>query len=94
MKRAVRAYSTVSRVGGDEFAILLPHTSRMEAGIIAERLQLLIAQTPCESCEGSPVNVQVCVGMAVAPDDGTTLEQLNQHADDSLYAEKAERQAS
>jgi len=66
----------------------------MEAGIIAERLQLLIAQTPCASCEGEPVNVQVCVGMAVAPDDGTTLEQLNQHADDSLYAEKSERRAS
>jgi len=94
MKRAVRAYSTVSRVGGDEFAILLPHTSRMEAGIIAERLQSLIAQTPCESCDGAPVNVQVCVGMAVAPDDGTTLEQLNQHADDSLYAGKSERRAS
>ena len=94
MKRAVRAYSTVSRVGGDEFAILLPHTSRMEAGIIAERLQLLIAHTPCASCEGVPVNVRVCVGMAVAPDDGTTLEQLNQHADDSLYAQKSERRAS
>lgn len=94
LKRAVRVYSTVSRIGGDEFAILLPHTNRMEAGIIAERLQLLIAATPCESCEGEPVKVQVCVGMAVAPDDGTTLEQLNQHADDSLYLEKAGRQAS
>ena len=83
---ASRPDDTVARLGGDEFAVLLPATDRATALHTARRLL-------AELCaplvlEGLLVDVGASVGVAIAPEDGTDLDVLLQHADVAMYLAK------
>ncbi len=83
---AVRPSDTVVRLGGDEFAILLPATDAVAAEDTARRLQ----DTVCAPIvlEGLQVDVDASIGIAVAPQHGTDLDALLQHADVAMYLAK------
>ena len=83
---AVRPGDTVVRLGGDEFALLLPGTGAAGAEESARRL----LETVCAPIvlEGLQVDVDASIGIAVAPEHGTDLDALLQHADVAMYLAK------
>lgn len=81
--------STIARIGGDEFAILLPLSGdQTDAAELAGRvLRTLALPVPCE---GQEIDTGTSVGISRFPDDGTTAEALLQCADLALYRAKAQ----
>jgi diguanylate cyclase (GGDEF)-like protein len=74
------------RVGGEEFAILMPNIPGSVARAVAERLRAAIADTPFEH-DGQPIPLTISVGIAeLAAADSAEL--LYQRADQQLYAAK------
>ena len=78
----LRPTDTVSRQGGDEFALLLPNTDTEGAAHVARNLLLALAQPVLDG--ESPLNLTASVGVAVFPDDGSTAESLLTSADAAL----------
>ncbi|MFH1209118.1 MAG: diguanylate cyclase, partial [Candidatus Omnitrophota bacterium] len=63
LKRTVRAADYVSRVGGDEFIILLSNTRLAEGVHFSERIRLAISQTPVVVAGGETVKVTASLGV-------------------------------
>lgn len=85
---ALRHEDTVSRLGGDEFILLLPGTDSHGAAQVAQKLLDTIAQ-PCR-IEQYELAVTASIGIAVYPDDGMDLETLSRCADTAMYRAKQE----
>jgi diguanylate cyclase (GGDEF)-like protein len=92
----LRGYDLIGRFGGEEFALLLPHTSALDAYGIAERIRHHIAVAPLDVGdlpEGEHVRVTVSIGVAAlgAPWDtlmGSQITDLLATADRALYQAK------
>ena len=82
-----RPFDTLGRVGGEEFAILLPGADADAAVTVAERLRSIIADTPIETCDG-PINVTVSIGVAQAEEADGSIEGTLGRADAALYHSK------
>jgi len=80
-----RSIDTAARYGGDEFAIVLPESGSKEANVVGGR----ICERLSNDREEPPLSVSV--GIAIYPEDGTTIEGLFQAADRALYKMKALR---
>jgi diguanylate cyclase (GGDEF)-like protein len=79
----------VARVGGDEFSIIMPKINSLDdpAGL-ARRISKAVAE-PFQIA-GTETALGVGIGIAVAPDDGTSADELVRRADLALYRAKAE----
>ncbi|MDQ8700523.1 diguanylate cyclase domain-containing protein [Hyphomicrobium sp. LHD-15] len=87
IRSCVRKTDTVARIGGDEFVVVQASNDPLnEAALLAERFVEKIS-APYEIL-GHQVHVGVSIGIAVAPRDGTSKEQLLHHADLALYRSK------
>jgi diguanylate cyclase (GGDEF)-like protein len=87
MRGAVRSIDTVARIGGDEFAIILPFLEDPEAAILlARRLIALMADPFVIDVEASTIGVSI--GIALFPQHGLTIDALLRHADRALYSSK------
>jgi diguanylate cyclase (GGDEF)-like protein/PAS domain S-box-containing protein len=85
--RAIRSGDTLARIGGDEFALLLPDLKTIsDAARIAEGM-LNLFQTPFK-LEDHEVYVTASIGIANFPDDGTDAATLLQHSDTAMYRAK------
>ena len=84
-----RQVDVVARVGGEEFAVLLPSSTLAGAAAVAERLRKLVESQPA-MVDGAPIGYTVSAGIA-AIDEGETLDldTLIKRADQALYAAKA-----
>ncbi|ALK96912.1 diguanylate cyclase [Massilia sp. WF1] len=84
-----RQVDVVARVGGEEFAVLLPSSTMDGAAVVAERLRQLVAGQPAV-CDGVAIAYTVSAGIA-AIDEGEPLDldTLIKRADRALYAAKA-----
>ena len=78
---------TIARYGGDEFMILLPHTQKVTAAEIAERVRRAVEATPLIS-EASVASVTLSLGVASYPEDGKSTDTLVEAADRSMYRAK------
>jgi diguanylate cyclase (GGDEF)-like protein len=88
LQSALRVSDTLARMGGDEFAILLTTPSGREvASALAARIIDLIERIYL--IDGQIMNVGASVGIAVAPCDGVTRDDLLKNADLALYYSKA-----
>jgi diguanylate cyclase (GGDEF)-like protein/PAS domain S-box-containing protein len=84
-----RQVDVVARVGGEEFAVLLPSSSLEGAAVVAERLRELVARQPV-LCEGVTISYTVSAGIAaIAAGESIDLDTLIKRADQALYAAKA-----
>ena len=79
-----RRIDTTGRMGGEEFAVLLPNSDARGAYIYAERLRAEVRDAFAEQ----PFQLTVSVGIASYPNHGDTLESLLTAADEALYAAK------
>ena len=87
MRGAVRSIDTVARIGGDEFAIIIPHLEEPEAAIVlAQRLIALMAAPFLIGVEASHIGVSI--GIALFPQHGQSIDALLRHADRALYEAK------
>ncbi|SCU74939.1 conserved hypothetical protein [Cupriavidus necator] len=94
VRATVRAIDVPARVGGEEFAVLLPRTSLDEATQTAERLRKILGQTVCEPAADATgkgnIQFTVSIGVSDMGVDGTdNLDIMLQVADRRLYAAKA-----
>ncbi|TAK37171.1 MAG: GGDEF domain-containing protein [Chloroflexota bacterium] len=88
LRRAVRDVDFPARIGGDEFAVLLPETSEEEAVAVAKRVQRAVRDTTFAALYGLPLHVGVSLGVATYPVDASTPDELIAKADAALYAAK------
>jgi diguanylate cyclase (GGDEF)-like protein len=79
---AVREQDAVFRVGGEEFAVLLPGLSARDAVPLADRLRAAVAKVPFR------VPLRVSVGLAAWPADAADRDGLLARADAALYQAK------
>jgi diguanylate cyclase (GGDEF)-like protein len=90
MKGATRSFDIAARYGGEEFAVILPETTEEAAREVAERIRRSVAMYPFANEGGRPVRVTVSVGVATAPENGSTPAALIKQADAALYHSKEE----
>jgi diguanylate cyclase (GGDEF)-like protein/PAS domain S-box-containing protein len=86
--QAVGRAGTLARLGGDEFAILLHAAGPQAAETLARRLVRLMAEPFV--IDGHLINTGLSIGIAIAPQDGTTSDHLMKCADLALYRAKSE----
>jgi len=83
LRKALRTSDSAFRIGGDEFALLLPQTDAAQAVALSRRVETVFAESI------KPFQLAVSVGMdhgvATFPQDGDQVEQLIHAADERLY---------
>jgi diguanylate cyclase (GGDEF)-like protein/putative nucleotidyltransferase with HDIG domain len=79
-----RRIDTVARLGGEEFALIVPDTADRRSFMLAERLREALR----DEFVDDPVKVTVSFGISSFPEHGATRQELLGAADDALYAAK------
>jgi diguanylate cyclase (GGDEF)-like protein len=87
MKTHLRGVDLFARIGGEEFAVLLPQTDTARALHVAERLRKDLARRVVE-VGGTRLQVTVSAGVATLEAADQDLESLLRRADAGLYAAK------
>jgi diguanylate cyclase (GGDEF)-like protein/PAS domain S-box-containing protein len=88
LKRFAREQDTVSRLGGEEFLIMLTHVNDIsDAAVAAERL--MDAMTTGFVVQGHSLNVSCSIGISIFPEHGADCETLIKNADAAMYGAKA-----
>lgn len=83
----VRSSDTVSRVGGDEFVVLLSEiTDSQDAAICAQKI--LLALSAPYHIDEHDLQLTASIGIGAYPNDGTDAETLMKHADFAMYHAK------
>lgn len=88
LKNSVRAKDTVSRLGGDEFTLILTDVKSPEDASVVSRNIISALALPIELSD-TRVVVTTSIGIAIYPNDGTELDDLTRHADLAMYHAKA-----
>src|SRR4051794_26447553 len=82
---AKRRIDSAARIGGEEFAVILPDSDHHAAYILAERMRREVRETFMYE----PYELTISLGVATFPAHGTSVEALVAQADEALYAAKA-----
>ncbi len=86
----LRETDTVARLGGDEFAILAVAQGDQREAAIATACRLLEAVAAPYDIDGHKLDIATSIGIALAPEHGTDVDQLVKSADLALYKAKSE----
>lgn len=84
----IRSIDLAGRLGGEEFAILLPETGPVRAREVAERLRTAVSAHPMPVAAGHAIPITISIGVASLHADHADLQALLQAADRALYAAK------
>lgn len=82
----IRGSDIACRIGGDEFAILIPQAERASAEALAERIARKFEAYAKPLAPATPVGIDY--GIAIFPEDGDAAARLFQTADKNLYQNK------
>lgn len=87
VRRTVRSIDIAGRIGGEEFAILLPDANQDDAKKFMSRLNNAILDTPIQS-QYQPVCYTISAGITLLKETDTTSENPFTRADNALYQAK------
>jgi diguanylate cyclase (GGDEF)-like protein len=89
--RLLRAHDLASRVGGDEFLIVLPDTRLAEARRLAERIRASLAQSPVKTPMGQDLSFTASLGVvSIPPGQPPSIDSLLELTHQTLYQSKRE----
>jgi len=88
LHNCVREGDTISRIGGDEFLILLRNTDAQGAALVAAKILKMLEAT--YSIDDLEVFTHVSIGISIYPDNGEEADQLIKYADTAMYRAKEE----
>jgi len=91
LKKSLRTSDILARVGGDEFAAILPLTDKVTGEYIAHRIRQILAEYNLDK-EELPMGISVGVATAVSAEKD--LYDLFKRADDLMYRDKLHRGSS
>ena len=86
---ALRPNDVFGRLGGEEFAVVLPGSSIEAACVRAERIRASFAES-CQFVQERQVNATVSGGVSMSVNAGQTLDALLEDSDVALYGAKVE----
>ncbi|WBL14474.1 sensor domain-containing diguanylate cyclase [Sutcliffiella sp. NC1] len=86
LENCVREEDLISRIGGDEFIIVLEETDNEDVRKIAERIVSAISER--YDLNGNKTEVTPSIGISVFPEHGEEIEVLLKNADKAMYAAK------
>lgn len=87
LRGSIRRDDLAGRVGGEEFAVLLPEIERADALRVAEKLRACIATKQIDY-EGTAIALTVSIGVASRGEHDKQPEDLVRRADEALYSAK------
>ncbi len=87
LRKAARAADTPGRLGGEEFAVLLPETNAAEALVVAERIRHDVKAIEMVH-ENATIRFTTSIGIAERIGEIDTIDALLHNADEALYAAK------
>jgi diguanylate cyclase (GGDEF)-like protein len=91
LAKRVRGDDIPARIGGDEFAVLMPNTDKRRAFATATRLEKALQTKPIYKLHGLELNLSVSCGVAGYPWSGEDVAEIVQWADANMYEVKAAR---
>ena len=90
VQEMLRTPDSISRFGGDEFAVLLPHTDAAGAVSVAERILQRVRELSVTDAENRPIPCTVSIGVAQVGADDSAFSDIVRRADARLYDAKRE----
>ncbi len=91
MLAQTRASDVCARIGGDEFAVLLPDTSEQAAAALMDRISKRLQSTPLIEDDNVTLHISASFGLSGYPWSGKTVDVLMLQADAAMYADKHSR---
>jgi diguanylate cyclase (GGDEF)-like protein/PAS domain S-box-containing protein len=88
LRRRLRETDVVARIGGDEFAVLLPYAGREQAQAVVDDLRRVISGTPIAMDDGTRVSLSASLGVALIDRDTPGDEAVLAAADRAMYGDK------
>jgi len=89
LRDTLRSVDIIGRMGGEEFAVLLPETDLQQALEVAERLREIVAAADVVREAGLPLHFTVSIGVVTLKQKDVNLDMLLNQADRALYEAKA-----
>ena len=83
----LRGEDTLGRIGGEEFAVLLPETDAARAALLAERIREAISRIVIKTPE-SDLTFTMSIGLTEGKDGDKSIEDMLKRADEGLYQAK------
>ena len=84
LQETLRDTDTISRIGGDEFSILIPELqNREEAGLVSQKI--LAAFSKPIILDHHEITISFSIGISMFPDDASSTEELIKNSDMAMY---------
>jgi diguanylate cyclase (GGDEF)-like protein len=94
LARCCREFDIACRIGGDEFAIIIPESDRDGSIALIHRIEERIRNAPDRPHLPDELTIGFSFGVAMYPHDARTLDTLLAHADHAMYLHKEDRRTA